>query len=212
MPRGELSGVRNGRGVSGSAEAPSLVDRRSSVASADTKRPGCPVSAVRSGERRLNVGSASGRSVRITSCTTARGQFPRSGLMLWRARLNRRDRSAQREPRLSLCGAASQMSKARMQRCGSGSRTNPPVFSGRKTGKSLKPPPVVGLADEDGNVRIGEPAESLAPVRPQCDSSSLRPTSPALQVGGVARPPAVADAATLRYDQGHGSADVVRPR
>ncbi len=89
--------------------------------------------------------------MRIVSCTTARGQFPRSGLAFWRARLDRRGRSAQREPRLSLSGAASQMSKARMPRCGAGSRTNPPVFSGRTTGKSRKPPPVVPRSTADRN-------------------------------------------------------------
>ena len=126
----------------------------------DTKQPGCPVSAVRSGERRL-----SGRVGADHFLHDRRGQFPRSGLALRRARLDHLSQSAQRRPRLSFTGAASQMSKARMQRCGSGSRTNPPVFSGRNTGKSLKPPPVVGLANDDGNVRDRDPAESLAPVR-----------------------------------------------
>ena len=69
---------------------------------------------------------------------------------------------------MSLCGAASQTSKAQMPRCGSGSRTNPPVFSGGNTGKSLKPPPVVGPADQDGNANPVSLAESLAPVRRCC--------------------------------------------
>lgn len=109
--------------------------------------------------------------MRITSCTTAEGQFPRSGLVLRRARLDRMSQSAQREPRLSFSGAASQMSKARMRRCGSGSRTNPPVFSGRNTGKSRKPPSVVRPCGRDCKSMVNERVETLAPVRLECAGS-----------------------------------------
>jgi hypothetical protein len=126
----------------------------------DSGKPGCPVSAVRLGERRLSL-RVGGRCASVLALPPE--SFPRSGLALRRARLDRLSQSAQREPRLSLGGAASRMSKARMPRCGAGSGTNPPVFSGRNTGKSLKPPPVVGPADEDGKRLVGMSAGITCP-------------------------------------------------
>ena len=165
MPRGALDGVREG-----------------GLCSCDGAQSG-RIGVIPSQERtQSNRAALSAQSGRVSVCPTIqravgaycflhdrRGQFPRSGLVLWRARLYRRGRSAQREPRLSLSGAASQMSKARMPRCGSGSGTNPPVFSGRNTGKSLKPLPEIRPAIWDGNTRPTRPWESLAPVRLHCD-------------------------------------------
>ncbi len=64
----------------------------------------------------------------------------------WRARLNHWTGSRCGE-RLSLSGAVPQESKALIPRRGSGSETNPPAFSGRRTGKSRKPHSVVRPGD-----------------------------------------------------------------